>query len=75
MLFLTLPNVKLLLFNIHARFYILNYEDENESARLVDRTWCLRDPIPVSAIKWKLPFTYSTGLINYALSCAFIKAQ
>lgn len=44
-------------------------------ARLVDRTGCLRDPIPVSAIKWKLPFTYSSGLINYSLSCAFIKAQ
>lgn len=75
MLFLTFPNVERVLLNIRVRFYCLNFEDENESARLVDRTRRLRDPIPVSAIKRKLPFTYSTGLINYTLSCAFIKAQ
>lgn len=75
MLFLTFPNVEWVLLNIRVRFYCLNFEDENESTRLVDRTRRLRDPIPVSAIKRKLPFTYSTGLINYTLSCAFIKAQ
>lgn len=64
-----------MLLNIHVRLYCLNFEDENESARLVDRTRRLRDPIPVSAIKRKLPFAYSTGLINYTLSCAFLKAR
>lgn len=56
-------------------FIVWTMKMKMKPARLVDRTWCLRDPIPVSAIKWKLPFTYSSGLINYTLSCAFIKAQ
>lgn len=34
-----------------------------------------RDPIPVSAIKWKLLFTYSSGLINYSLTCASAMSQ
>lgn len=34
-----------------------------------------RDAIPVSAIKWKLPFTYSSGLINYSLACATAEGQ